>query len=132
MVGVNVFARDERGRILLVRRGDSGMWALPGGTVEWGETLRSTARRELFEEAGVQTVELGELLGTFSAPDRDPRFHAVTIVVGAKVTSQLSGPQSTIEIREARFFEQDELPSEFSHGNRDMLEAVLSGQAVWE
>src|SRR5690606_6540938 len=56
VVGVSVIARTEDGRLLLIRRGDTHMWALPGGTVEWGETLRQTAVRELLEEAGVTEV----------------------------------------------------------------------------
>ena len=60
---------------------DTGTWALPGGTLEWGETLRAGLARELDEEAGVTTRRLERVVGVYSRPDRDPRFHAVTIVV---------------------------------------------------
>lgn len=132
VVGVTVFAEDGAGRVLLIRRADSGLWALPGGTVEWGETLRTTAVRELQEEAGARVVQLGGLSGVFSAPERDPRFHAVTVVVNAKVASELSGPENPVEIREARFFDREALPRELSHGTGDMLQGALAGTLTWE
>jgi 8-oxo-dGTP diphosphatase len=132
VVGVNLVARDPSGRILLIRRGDSGKWALPGGTLEWGETLRSAAERELLEEAGARVVALGRLLGVFSAPERDPRFHAVTIVVEAEVEATISGPQNPVEIREARFFEASGIPDTLSHGNAAMLAAADAPIPIWE
>lgn len=132
VVGVNVFATTDDGRILLIRRADSGLWALPGGTVEWGETLRGTVPRELWEEAGIRTVEPRELLGVYSAPDRDPRFHAITVVVGARVAEPIEGPTNPLEIREARLFSPNELPKDLSHGNRDMLDRAIEGRLTWE
>ena len=85
VVGVVALARTREGQILLIRRGDTGEWALPGGTIEWGETLQTTVPRELLEEAGVQSCHNGRLLGVYSAPERDPRFHAVTVVVEATI-----------------------------------------------
>ncbi|MCC6337448.1 MAG: NUDIX hydrolase, partial [Myxococcales bacterium] len=85
VVGLVALARVPDGRLVLIRRGDTGGWGLPGGTLEWGETLRQSLERELLEEAGVELLEAGELLGVYSAPWRDLRFHAVTVVVGARV-----------------------------------------------
>jgi 8-oxo-dGTP diphosphatase len=68
VVGVCAFARARDGRVLLIRRGDTGEWALPGGTLEWGETLQSCVRRELLEEAGVEVTQLGGVLGVYSHP----------------------------------------------------------------
>lgn len=132
VVGLSVFATTDDGRVLLIRRADSGKWALPGGTVEWGETLRSTMPRELWEEAGVRNVEPGALLGVYSDPERDPRFHAVTIVVAARVIEPIDGPTNPLEIREARLFSPSALPNDLSHGNRDMLERALEGRLTWE
>ena len=85
VVGLAVVAVQDDGHVVLIRRGDTGTWALPGGTVEWGETLVSTFHRELLEEAGIEKATMGSLVGVYSRPDRDPRFHAGTVVVRAAV-----------------------------------------------
>ena len=85
VVGLAVAAHTDDGRWLLIRRADTGTWALPGGTVEWGETLRTTFARELAEEAGVVGATFEHVVGVYSRPDRDPRFHAVTVVVRARI-----------------------------------------------
>jgi len=133
VVGVAVAARTADGKWLLIRRADTGTWALPGGTVEWGETLRNTALRELDEEAGVDEATLGSIVGVFSRPDRDIRFHAVTIVVAAQVGEPKRPPKNRLEIREAKLFREDELPSPLAMGMDDMLAAARAGgEAVLE
>jgi 8-oxo-dGTP diphosphatase len=70
------------GRLVLVQRKSppfKGWWALPGGGVEVGETVEEACIREVREETGLQ-VQLQQLVGVFSAPDRDPRGHVVSIV----------------------------------------------------
>ena len=84
VVGIAAAARTRDGRWLLIRRGDTGEWALPGGTLEWGETLRDAIVREVLEEAGAHVEVLGALSGVYSRSDRDVRFHAVTVVVHAR------------------------------------------------
>src|SRR5688572_14133452 len=116
VVGVSVLARTEDGRLLLIRRSDTGEWALPGGTLEWGETLRACAARELYEEGGVEGARLGRLLGAYSDLDRDPRFHAVTIVVEATIDEPARPPANPAEILEARLFDVSSLPPTLSHG----------------
>ena len=111
VVGIVAAARTRDGRWLLVRRADLGQWALAGGTLEWGETLRECALRELAEEAGVDGATVGRLLGVFSDPDRDPRFHAVTVLVACAVDPPTRGPQNLLEIREARLFADGEVPA---------------------
>lgn len=132
VAGVAVVGRTDDGRVLLVRRGDSGGWALPGGTLEWGETLRRGIVRELAEEAGVDAVEIGRLVGAYSLPERDPRFHAVTIVIEAKIAAPARPPANPLEITEVRLFEPDALPSRLSHGMSPMLADALSGATRFE
>jgi 8-oxo-dGTP diphosphatase len=127
VVGLAVAGRDEAGRWLLIRRGDTGTWALPGGTVEWGETLERTMTRELSEEAGVDRAVFERLVGVYSRPDRDPRFHAVTIVVAAEVDRPVRPPMNKLEIREARFFADADLPSELAMTMRDYIDAARAG-----
>ncbi len=132
VVGINAVATTDDGRVLLIRRGDTGEWALPGGTVEWGETLRETLPRELLEEAGVRQCELGPLVGVYSDPDFDPRFHAVTVVVRARVSAPELPPVNSVEILEVKLFEPGDLPTRLSHGNRKMLENALRDEVFWE
>ncbi len=132
VVGVSAVAQTHDGRVLLIRRSDTGEWALPGGTLEWGEELRPAITRELFEEAGVTQVDLGPLLGVYSALHRDPRFHAVTVVVGATIDEPERDPQNPAEILEVGLFPRDRLPPGLSQANGEMLENALAQKTVWE
>jgi 8-oxo-dGTP diphosphatase len=85
---VDVVIPSERG-VVLVRRGSEpyeGQWALPGGFVEVGETVRQAAAREAAEETGL-AVEISRLVGVYSEPDRDPRGHNVSVAFLARVLS---------------------------------------------
>lgn len=134
VVGVAAAAHTADGRWLLIRRSDTGTWALPGGTLEWGETLRTSLYRELLEEAGVEHCELERVVGVYSRPDRDLRFHAVTTVVRVRVDEPTRPPVNPLEILEVRLFREDELPSELAMGMTDMLNAARAekGEAVFE
>ncbi|AUX44079.1 NUDIX hydrolase [Sorangium cellulosum] len=124
VIGIAAAAQTADGRWLLIRRSDTGTWALPGGTLEWGETLRDSIVRELAEEAGVTEVEIGRVVGVYSRPDRDVRFHAVTVVVAARIGAPTRPPQNPLEIREVRLFRDDELPAELAMGMGDLLAAA--------
>jgi 8-oxo-dGTP diphosphatase len=132
VVGIAAAARTADGRLLLIRRGDSGKWALPGGTLEWGETLRGAITREVLEETGATVTALGELIGTYSGPERDPRFHAVTIVVSATIGEPDATRVNPVEVTEVGLFHDDELPRDFSHGMQDMVDNVVKKAVVWE
>jgi len=129
VLGVAAAARTADGRWLLIRRTDTGTWALPGGTVEWGETVRASLARELFEEAGVESFELERVVGVYSRPDRDLRFHAVTIVALCRVAAPARPPANPLEIAEARLFEESALPLPLAMGMTDMLQAARDGGA---
>jgi 8-oxo-dGTP diphosphatase len=124
VVGVAAAARTDDGRWVLIRRADTGTWALPGGTLEWGESLRGSVARELLEEAGIEECTFVRLVGVFSHPDRDLRFHAVTVVVELKVCAPSRPPQNPLEILEVGLFHDEELPGELAMGMGDMLEAA--------
>ena len=110
VVGICAVARTADGRTLLVRRADTGTWALPGGTVEWGETLSKTLERELEEEAGTRLARFERVVGVYSRPSRDPRFHAVSVVVACAIDPQARPPSNPLEIREARLFAREDIP----------------------
>jgi ADP-ribose pyrophosphatase len=89
-VGAVVFNND---RVLLVRRGQppsEDLWAIPGGSVEIGETLQKAAEREIIEETGI-TIRAGKPVYTFDSIVRDSagkiRFHYVIVDLGADYIS---------------------------------------------
>lgn len=127
VVGIAAAARTADGRWLLIRRADTGTWCLPGGTLEWGETLRAGLARELLEEAGVEDAKVERVVGVYSRPDRDPRFHAVTIVVTARIEPPTRAPSNPLEIREARLFSRADIPRGMTMGMDDFVEAALRG-----
>ena len=132
VVGFVAYATTPDGHLVLIRRGDTGLWALPGGTLEWGETLRDALGRELKEEAGVELTRAGELLGVYSDPSRDPRFHAVTIAVSAAVDHPSAPPMNPLEILEVGLFAPDALPDHLSHGLGDVVRRGATSPPYWE
>ncbi len=86
LLTVDCIVFDAKGRVLLIRRGRppfEGHYALPGGFVDVGETVEDACRRELLEETGV-TVGRLHLVGVYSAPNRDPRGHTVSVAFAAR------------------------------------------------
>lgn len=117
-VGVGVLVLDERGRVLLQRRFDSGLWGLPGGSAEPGETQEQTARRELLEETGLNAPDL-HLHGVYSGPEfrhvypNGDQIYFVGSVYSARLSSTLlatAHPDPDGETLELRLFGLDELP----------------------
>ena len=111
--------------VLLVRRGREpfkGMWALPGGFVDVGETVEDATRRELMEETGLRG-DIVDLLGVWSAPDRDPRGHIVTVAFVLKVSGIVAVGMEEGEVDEARWFPLDALP-EMAADHGDILAAA--------
>lgn len=132
VVGFVVCARQgPGGPLLLIRRGDTGGWAPPGGTLEWGETFSQAIPRELREESGCQLLGPATLLGLTSRPDRDPRFHAVTAVFGATVGPPCAPPDNSLEVLEVGFFDEAALPP-LSHGLTDVVRAALAGTLTFD
>ena len=132
VVGVAVVGQTDTGRWLLVRRRDTGDWALPGGTLEWGETLLQATHRELMEEAGVTVEGPLELSGVYSRPERDYRFHGVTVLVKARVSEPRQAPKNPLEIAEVRLFDSGELPTSLSLSMTDLLADARAGRHVVE
>lgn len=62
-----VFVQDEESRVLMIQRSDNGLWSLPGGVMEIGETLGQCAEREVEEETGYQ-VKVVDVIGVYSDP----------------------------------------------------------------
>ena len=104
--------RDSDLQVLLVKRKHSpfeGMWAIPGGFVDMGESLEEAALRELEEETGVRDVYL-EQLYTFGDVDRDPRGRVVTVAYLALVPATAIDPQAGSDAAEAHWWPVHDLP----------------------
>ena len=112
-VGAVVF---NNNRVLLVRRGQppsKDLWAIPGGSVEIGETLQEAAEREILEETGI-TIRAGEPVYIFDAIERDGtgkiRFHYVIVDLGADyVTGDPKAGDDAVEARWATAQEINDL-----------------------
>lgn len=92
-VGVSVAAFDREGRLLLIQRRDNGRWAMPGGIVEYGETLAGAAARETCEESGIE-VRITALLGIYEARRHGFKtiYHWQHVTFVAEVVSGAPGP----------------------------------------
>ena len=112
--GVGVAVVSE-GRVLLVERGRGalvGRWAVPGGRVEWGETLEDAARREVREETGLD-VRLGPVVwaGEYIGPGDPPSWHYTLVdFVGYQVGGSLSAGDDARDARWVTLSEAQDLP----------------------
>lgn len=124
--GSSVVVLDGSGRILLMRRGDTGDWGLPGGLMEPGESLEQTARREVFEEVGLRLGEL-TLLGVFSGPElhyiypNGDEIHNVTAAWTARLPARARPRVDGQEAVCARFFAPSALPADVLAPERPIL-----------
>ncbi len=115
-------------RVVLVRRKNPPPgWALPGGFVDYGETLEAAAVREAREETSLDVALVGQL-GAYSDPARDPRFHTISTVFLARAEGSPRGADDAVA---ARAFSWDALPSPvaFDHGTilADARRFLLTG-----
>ena len=112
------------GGIVLIRRKNPPQgWALPGGFVDYGESLESCAVREAKEEIGLD-VELVHQLGTWSDPSRDARRHTITTVFVARPLGDVT-LRPADDAAEARVFTCDALPSPIAFDHGEILEAYF-------
>ncbi len=82
----DIFIYNENKEFILIKRRNNpykNYWALPGGFVDYGESVEDAAIRESKEETTID-VELDKLVGVYSKPNRDPRGHTISIVFTAK------------------------------------------------
>jgi ADP-ribose pyrophosphatase YjhB (NUDIX family) len=100
-------ARTENNGIVLIKRKNPPYgWAIPGGFVDYGESLESAAVREALEETSLK-VELLYQLGAYSDPARDPRHHTISVVFVAKGTGK---PEAADDARDIGVFTRNSLP----------------------
>jgi ADP-ribose pyrophosphatase YjhB (NUDIX family) len=106
------------GSILLIKRKNPPEgWALPGGFIDYGEPAELAAARELREETGLRAGRL-ELLGVYSEPQRDPRFHTLSVVYLAAAEGI---PQAGDDASRAEWFAQANLPDQIAFDHRRII-----------
>jgi len=114
-----ILLKDDK--ILLVKRAIypfSGYWVLPGGHVDYGERLEEALKREMKEELGIK-VKIKNLIGVYSDPKRDPRYHTVSVVYflekgRGKITLNS-------EASEFKYFSLKNLPEKIGFDHRKIL-----------
>jgi len=130
ILGTCVIPVMDDGSIVLVLRRDNRRWSLPGGIVDWGEDIMTSATRELKEETGLEVSRLVRLVGLYSSPKRDPRFHSVCAGIAVYVEGTPYAADSR-EILEVRAFPIDQLPwDNLAHDHVFHLKDFLNGDTV--
>ena len=120
-----VIIENEKGEILLQKRRDNGCWALLGGSMEIGEKFMEVAKREVYEEAGIEIGEL-TLFGIYSGEDRIITYPNGDICYGTGIvfkTTVYSGEiqNNTEEALEHKFFDKANLPENINKYDKRVI-----------
>ena len=114
----------KMGIVLIKRKNPPYGWAIPGGFVDYGETLEAAAVREALEETGL-AVTLVRQFHTYSDPARDPRKHTITTVYIARARGK---PVGADDAAEARIVPVDALPEPMAFDHGDILRDYREGK----
>jgi len=110
--------------VLIKRRNPPHGWAIPGGFVDYGESLETAAVREALEETSL-AVELLRQMHSYSDPSRDDRLHTISTVFVARAEGE---PTAADDALEARVFHRDALPAPLCFDHAQILEDYFSGR----
>ena len=128
LVTVDIVIEIDRGIVLIERKNPPHGWALPGGFVDYGESLEQAAVREAKEETSLD-VALIEQFHAYSDPSRDPRHHTISTVFVARASGT---PKGADDAKRAELFTESGLPAPvvFDHAQilRDYFHYRRTGQ----
>jgi ADP-ribose pyrophosphatase YjhB (NUDIX family) len=132
MVVSGAIVFDKKHRVLMQRRSDNGQWGFPGGFMELSERIQDTARREVYEETGLQLGKL-ELLSIHSGPQYDKTFSngdQVSLVLISFTCTDYTGEfiECNEESLQNKFFSLKELPENLFTEHRMLVDAILSNK----
>jgi ADP-ribose pyrophosphatase YjhB (NUDIX family) len=104
----------REGIVLIERKNPPPGWAIPGGFVDYGESLEEAAVREAREETSLNIHQLRQF-HTYSDPNRDPRQHTISTVYIAKGSGK---PKAQDDAQKIEIFTEEEIdfPLAFDHG----------------
>ena len=108
---------EDKGLILIKRAKKPFGWAIPGGFVDYGESLEDAARREAREETSLKVELLGQF-GVYSDPQRDPRHHTISVVFLARAQGR---PEARDDALELGVFFKENLPSPLAFDHAQIL-----------
>jgi ADP-ribose pyrophosphatase YjhB (NUDIX family) len=108
---------EQKGIVLIKRKNPPYGWAIPGGFVDYGESLEEAAHREAREETNLD-VELVRQFHTYSDPKRDPRHHSISTVYISKAKGI---PQAKDDAIEIGIFNELNLPNDIAFDHRSIL-----------
>lgn len=117
LLTVDIIIEYRDGIVLIERKNPPFGWALPGGFVDYGETLEAAAVREAREETSL-AVDLKEQMHTYSDPSRDPRHHTVSTVFIATAKGKLLAQD---DAKNAAVFTSASLPSPIVFDHSEIL-----------
>jgi len=118
---VDIIIKVDSGLVLIERKNPPYGWALPGGFVDYGESLETAARREALEETGLELIGL-EQFRAYSDPQRDPRHHTVSVVFTA---AGQGVPRAADDAKHLRVFAPDRLPEQLAFDHQQILADYL-------
>jgi ADP-ribose pyrophosphatase YjhB (NUDIX family) len=121
---VDIIIRYMDGLILIRRKNPPYGWALPGGFVDYGESLEEAAVREAREETGLE-VRLLRQFHAYSDPSRDPRQHTISTVFVAEASGKAEAGDDAAELE---VFRQGNLPEGIAFDHKQILRDYFSGR----
>ena len=114
---VDIVIRNQGGIVLISRKNAPFGWALPGGFVDYGESVEEAASREAKEETSLDIQNL-KLLGVYSSRNRDPRHHTISTVF----TAQSDGvPRAGDDAAKVQVFQKDNLPKDLAFDHAEII-----------
>jgi len=113
-ITVDAIIEVNAGIVVIQRSNPPFGWALPGGFVDYGESLEEAVKREVKEETGLELSELKQF-HTYSEAQRDPRFHTIATVFIAKAKGEPKAGDDAASIKVVKFSEIQDLVFAFDH-----------------